>query len=150
MASESDVIQAQTQLEGTEAQAIDIGVQRSQLEHAIALLVGKPASDFSIPELAQSSKVPSVPVGLPSEILERRPDIAAAERTVKSANALIGVAESAYFPTVTLSASGDYESANLARIFSSPNPLWSIGPALAESIFDAGLRKAQTSQAKAV
>ena len=94
--------------------------------------------------------MPSVPAGLPSEILERRPDIAAAERTVASANALIGVAESAYFPTLTLSASGSYENSNLARIFSSPNPLWSVGPALAETIFDAGLRQAQTAQARAV
>jgi NodT family efflux transporter outer membrane factor (OMF) lipoprotein len=150
VAGKSDVLLAQTQLEGTQAQEIDVGVQRSQLEHAIALLLGKPASDFSIPLLTQSSTVPSFPVGLPSEILERRPDIAAAERTVASANALIGVAESAYFPTLTLSASGDYQNSNLARIFSSPNPLWSIGPALAETIFDGGLRHAQTAQAKAV
>ena len=150
VAAQSDVIQAQTQLEATQAQAIDIGVQRSQLEHAIALLIGKPASDFSIPPLTLPATVPSVPAGFPSEILERRPDIAAAERTVAAANALIGVAESAYFPTLTLSASGSYESSNLSRIFSSPNPLWSVGPALAETIFDAGLRQAQTAQARAV
>jgi len=149
VAGKSDVLQAQTQLEGTQAQEIDIGVQRSQLEHAIALLIGKPASDFSMPSLTQVSIVPSIPLGLPSEILERRPDIAAAERTVAAANALIGVAESAYFPTLTLSASGSYGSSDLSRIFSSPNPLWSVGPALAETIFDAGLRQAQTSQAKA-
>ncbi len=149
VAAESDVLQAQTQLEETQAQEIDIGVQRSQLEHAIALLIGKPASDFSIPSLMQSAVVPSIPVGLPSAILERRPDIAAAERNVAADNALVGVAESAYFPTLTLSASGSYESSNLARIFSSPNPLWSVGPALAETIFDAGLRQAQTAQAKA-
>jgi len=113
-------------------------------------LMGKPASDFSIPELTLSSTVPSVPTGLPSEILERRPDIAAAERTVASANALIGVAQSAYYPTLILSASGSYNSANLANLFSSPNPLWSIGPALTETIFDAGLRQAQTAQARAV
>ena len=150
VASQSDVLQAQTQLEGTQAQGIDIGVQRSQLENAIALLVGKPASDFSIPVLSLPAVVPVVPAGLPSEILERRPDIAASERTVAADNALIGVAESAYFPTLTLSASGSYGSSDLSRIFSSPNPLWSVGPALAESIFDAGLRQAQTSQAKAV
>jgi len=150
VASESDVIQAQTQLEGTQAQEIDIGVTRAQFEHAIALLIGKPASDFSIPSLALPGIVPSVPTGLPSQLLERRPDIAATEKTVAAANALIGVAESAYFPTLTLSASGSYESSNLSRIFSSPNPLWSVGPALAETIFDAGLRKAQTAQARAV
>ena len=149
VAAQSDVLQAQTQLEGIEAQSIDIGVQRSQLEHAIALALGKPASDFSIPPLTLPATVPSIPAGIPSEILERRPDIAAAERTVAAANAQIGVAESAYFPTLTLSASGSYESSNLARIFSSPNPLWSVGPALAETIFDAGLRQAQTAQAKA-
>jgi NodT family efflux transporter outer membrane factor (OMF) lipoprotein len=150
VAAESSVIQAQTQLEATQAQVIDIGVQRSQMEDAIALLIGKPASDFSIPVLTLPDTVPSVPTGLPSEILEHRPDISAAERTVASANALIGVAESAYFPTLTLSASGSDDSSNLARIFSSPNPLWSVGPALAETIFDAGLRQAQTAQAKAV
>ena len=149
VAAESAVIQAKTQLEATQAQLIDIGVQRSQMEHAIALLIGKPASDFSIPPLTLPSTVPSVPTGLPSEILERRPDIAAAERTVAAANSLIGVAESAYYPTLTLSASGGYESSDLSRIFSSPNPLWSVGPALAETIFDAGLRQAQTAQAKA-
>src|SRR5208283_4978555 len=100
VAGESDVIQAKTQLEATEAQSIDIGVQRSQLEHAMALLIGKPASDFSIAPLTLPATVPSVPAGFPSEILERRPDISAAERTVAAANALIGVAESAYFPTL--------------------------------------------------
>ena len=145
----TDVLQAQTQLEGIRAQAIDIGVQRSQLEHVIAVLIGKPASDLSIPSLTLPATVPTVPLGLPSQILERRPDIAAAERRVAAANALIGVAQAAYFPTLTLSASGNYESSDLARIFSSPNPLWSVGPALAGSIFDAGLRRAQTAQAKA-
>jgi len=149
VAAESDVIQAQAQLEGSQAQEIDIGVQRSQLEHAIAILVGKPASDFSLPMLSLPAAVPSVPAGLPSQVLERRPDIASAERKVAAANALIGVAESAYFPTLTLSASGSDGSSDLSRIFSSPNPLWSVGPALAQSIFDAGLRRAQTAQAKA-
>jgi len=149
VAAESNVIQAKTQLEGTEAQAIDVGVQRAEMEHAIALLIGKAASDFSLPALTLPTSVPVVPTGLPSELLERRPDIAAAERTVKAANALIGVAESAYFPTLTLSASASAGSSDLSRIFSSPNPLWSVGPALAETIFDAGLRQAQTTQAKA-
>jgi NodT family efflux transporter outer membrane factor (OMF) lipoprotein len=150
VAAQSAVIQAKTQLETTEAQAIDVGVQRSQMEHAIALALGKPASNFSMPVMTLPTTVPSVPAGLPSEILERRPDISAAERTVAAANALIGVAESAYFPTLTLSASGSYGSSDLSRIFSSPNPLWSVGPALAQTIFDAGLRQAQTTQAKAV
>ena len=151
VAAQSDVIQAKTQLEAIEAQSIDIGVQRSQLEHAIAVLIGKPASNFSIPALTQSIfPIPSIPLGIPSQLLERRPDIAAAERTVAAANALIGVAESAYYPTLTLSASGSYQSSNLANLFSSPNPLWSLGPTLVETIFDAGLRQAQTAQAKAV
>ena len=150
VAAQSDVLQAQTQIEMIEAQSIDIGVQRSQLEHAIAVLIGKPASDFSIPLLTLASTIPSVPIGLPSEILERRPDIAAAERTVAASNALIGVAQSAYYPTLTLSASGSNGSSDLSRIFSSPNPLWSVGPALAETIFDAGLRQAQNAQARAV
>ena len=150
VAAQSDVLQAQTQLEMIEAQSIDIGVQRSQLEHAMAVALGKPASDFSIGPLTLPATVPSIPAGFPSEMLERRPDIAAAERTVAAANAQIGVAESAYFPTLTLGASGSYESSNLANLFSSPNPLWSLGPVLAETIFDAGLRRAQTAQAKAV
>ena len=149
VAAQSAVIQAKTQLEMIEAQAIDIGVQRSQIEHAIAVALGKPASDFSIAPLTLLSAVPSVPAGFPSEILERRPDIAAAERTVAAANAQIGVAESAYFPTLTLGASGTYQSSNLANLFSSPNPLWSLGPVLAGTIFDAGLRQAQTAQARA-
>ncbi len=151
VASQSDVLQAKTQLEGVRAQEIDLGVLRAQLEHAVALLIGKPAPDFSIPSLMQASIVPQVPVGLPSQILERRPDIAASERSVAAANALVGVAESAYFPTLTLSASGSNDSgqADLSRLFSSPNPLWSVGPALAETFFDAGLRQAQKAQAKA-
>ena len=148
--SQTDVIQAQTQLEATRAQAIDTGIQRSQAEHAIALLMGKAASDFSLPVLSLPAEVPAVPAGFPSEILERRPDIAAAQRTVAAANALIGVAQAAYFPTLTLSASGSYGSSDLSRIFSSPNPLWSLGPALAGTIFDAGLRRAETAQARAV
>lgn len=150
IASQTDVIQAQTQLAGTRAQEIDLGVARAQLEDAIATLVGKPASDFSIPPTMLPSMVPTVPAGLPSEILERRPDVAAAERSMASANALVGVAQAAYYPSLTLSASGSFQSSNLARLFNSPNPLWSLGPALAETIFDAGLRKAQTAQARAV
>ncbi len=152
VAAQSAVIQAKTQLEGIEAQSIDIGVQRSQMVNAIALLIGKPASSFSLPTLTLPSSVPAVPVGLPSQLLERRPDIASAERTMASANALIGVAESAYYPTLTLSASGSFQSqrSDLSDLFMSPNPLWSVGPALAETIFDAGLRQAQTAQAKAV
>jgi NodT family efflux transporter outer membrane factor (OMF) lipoprotein len=150
VASLTDVLQAQSQLESARAQEVDLGVQRAQLEHAIALLIGKPASDFSIPASHLPSGVPLIPTGLPSELLERRPDIAALERTVASDNALIGVAQAAFFPTLTLSASDSYGSPNLSKIFSSPNPLWSVGPVLAETMFDAGLRRAKTAQAKAV
>ena len=103
--------QAQTQLESTRAQAIDLGVQRAALEHAIAVLIGVPPADFSLPEGPLAATPPAVPVGVPSDLLERRPDVATAERNVAAANAQIGVAVSAYYPTVTLSASGGFESA---------------------------------------
>jgi NodT family efflux transporter outer membrane factor (OMF) lipoprotein len=142
------VVLAQTQLKTTQAQAIDFDVARAQMEHAIALLVGKPASTFSIAPVDKfDTPVPVLPLGLPSALLERRPDIANAERLVASANAGIGVAKAAYFPNLTLSASGGYESNSLANWISVPNRLWSVGPALAETLFDGGLRRAQTDQA---
>ncbi len=149
IASEADLLQARTQLESIQAQEIGIGVQRAQLEHAIAVALGKTPAEFSLAELAMPQEVPIVPAGLPSALLERRPDIAAAERSVAAANALIGVAQSAYFPTITVGASGSYQSSSLSNLFSSPNPLWSVGPALAETIFDGGLRRAQNMQTKA-
>ncbi len=147
--SRADVLQAETLLKTTRAQAIDIGVQRSQFEHALALLVGRPASVFSIPAVPLSTVPPPVPVGVPSELLERRPDIAAAERRAAAASAQIGAAEAAYFPIITLSASGGFESGNLSRWLSWPSRIWSIGPAISELVFDGGLRQAQTSQARA-
>ncbi len=149
VAAKADVVQAETQLKTTQAQAIDIGVQRAQLEHAIALLVGKPASTFSITPERLTATAPSIPVGMPSQLLERRPDIAAAERQVAAANAQIGIAESAYFPSLTLSASGGFESASFAHWLSAPSLFWSVGPALAATLFDGGLRQAQTEQARA-
>ncbi len=149
VASRADVLQAQTQLKTTEAQAIDIGVQRAQLEHAIALLVGKPASTFSIPFSPLVALPPAIPVGLPSELLERRPDIAAAERSVAAANAQIGVAEAAYYPTLTLGASVGFESSDLSHWFSWPNRFWSFGPGVSEVLYDGGLRRAQTAQVRA-
>lgn len=149
IAAKVDLVVAETQLKSTQAQAIDIGVQRAQLEHAIAILTGKPPAQFSIAPVPLVVAMPRIPVGLPSELLERRPDIASAERHVAAANAQIGVATAAYFPALTLSAAGGFRSSDAAQWFSVPSRFWSIGPALALSLFDAGLRRAQTEQAVA-
>ena len=149
VAARADVAQAETQLKSTQAQALDAGVQRAQLEHAIAVLLGKPPADFSIAPEAVATTFPPIPPGLPSELLERRPDIAAAERRAAAANAQVGVAEAAFFPSLTLSATGGFQSSVLSQLFSLPSRYWSLGPALAQTIFDAGLRRAQTAQAMA-
>jgi NodT family efflux transporter outer membrane factor (OMF) lipoprotein len=145
--AKADVVQAQTQIRTTQAQAIDIGVQRAQLEHAIALLIGKPASSFSIARAPLMAVTPTVPVGLPSELLERRPDVAAAERHMAQANAQIGIAKAAYFPSLTLSAGAGYQSATMVDWLTAPSRFWSFGTAVAETLFDGGLRRAQTDQA---
>ena len=142
-----DVIQAQTQLKTTQAQALDIGVQRAQLEHAIALLLGRAASGYSLAVAPLNASPPALPVGIPSSLLERRPDIAAAERRMASANAQIGVAEAAYYPSLTLSASGGFQSSSFSNWLTVPSRFWSVGPALAQTLFDGGLRRAQTAQA---
>lgn len=154
VAARVDVVQAETQLKSTMADSIDLGVQRAQLEHAIAVLVGKAPSAFSIaptpPETARapfSIAMPQVPAEVPSALLERRPDIAAAERLVASANAQIGVAKAAYFPSLTLSGSYGSRAGDAATWFTAPSTFWAYGPALAQSIFDGGLRRAQTDQA---
>ena len=147
VAGRSDVALAETQLKSTQAQSIDAGVQRASLEHAIAILMGKPPSEVSIPPAPVERVFPDIPPGVPSELLERRPDVAGAERRVAAANAQIGVAQAAFFPTVTLSASGGFASSTLANLFSAPARFWSLGAALAQVIFDAGLRQAQTEQA---
>ena len=147
VAAKADVIQAQTQLKTTQAQAIDLDVQRAQLEHAIALLIGKAPATFSITQARIREPLPAIPPGVPSELLERRPDIAAAERRVAAANAQVGAAKSAFFPTFTLTASGGFQSESLANWFALPNRIWSIGPAIAQSLFDGGLKKAQSDQA---
>jgi len=149
VASRADVLSAETQLKTTQAQAIDVGVQRAQVEHAIALLVGKPASLFSIPVGPLTTVPPAVPVGVPSEILERRPDIAGTERRVAAANAQIGVAVAAYYPTVTLSASGGFESTSLSKWLMWPSRFWSVGPGISETVYDGGLRRGQTAAARA-
>lgn len=149
VAAKVDVVQAETQLKNTQAQAVDVGVQRAQLEHAIALLIGKPASSFSLAPAPLAAVAPAVPVGVPSQLLERRPDVAAAERRVVAANAQIGVAKAAYFPSLTLSGSAGYQSSSLADLITAPSRFWSIGPALAQTLFDGGLRRAQSDQAVA-
>ncbi len=149
VAARSDVTQAQAQLEATRAQSIDIRISRSQLEHAIAVLIGKAPADFSIAPRPYSLQLPSVPALLPSTLLERRPDVAAAERRAAAANAQIGVAQAAFFPTLTLDASGGYSAPSGASLFSVPYRVWSLGPALAEKLFDAGARSAAREQAVA-
>jgi NodT family efflux transporter outer membrane factor (OMF) lipoprotein len=147
--SEADVQAAETQLKTTQAQLINVGVQRAQLEHAIAVLIGKPASDFSIPPTPLTGAPPEIPVGVPSELLERRPDVAASERRVAAANAQIGVAEAAFYPSVTLSASLGLESSSLGKLFSAASRFWSVGASISETVFNGGLRRAQTDFARA-
>jgi NodT family efflux transporter outer membrane factor (OMF) lipoprotein len=149
VASGADVAQADTQLETTRAQAIDLNTQRAQFEHAIALLVGQPASTFSLSPLPISGPPPEIPVGVPSELLERRPDIAGAERRVVAANAQIGIARTAYFPSLTLAASAGFESTGLAQWLAWPSRFWSVGPSLIQTLFDGGRRRALSDQAQA-
>jgi NodT family efflux transporter outer membrane factor (OMF) lipoprotein len=149
VASQADVVQAQTQLKTTQAQAIDVGVQRAQLEHAIAILMGQAPSTFTLPAAPLSATPPAIPVGVPSELLERRPDIAAAERRVAAANAQIGVAVAAFYPTITLNASSGFESSSLAQWFTAASHFWSVGPGISQTVFDGGLRHAQTDAARA-
>jgi NodT family efflux transporter outer membrane factor (OMF) lipoprotein len=147
--SDEAVAQAQVQLETTEAQATNLGIARAQYEHAIAVLVGQPASTFSVAATTQSVQPPAVPLGVPSQLLERRPDVAADERLMAQANAQIGVADAAYFPTLTLSASAGFESTTAADWLTWPARFWSVGPSLSETIFDGGLRSATVAQYRA-
>jgi NodT family efflux transporter outer membrane factor (OMF) lipoprotein len=147
--SDEAVAQAETQLEATEALDTAVGIQRAQFEHAIAMLTGQPASTFSIPMKALEAKPPAIPFGIPSQLLERRPDVAANERLVAQANAQIGIAQTAYFPTVTLSGALGFESTSITSWFVWPSRFFSVGPAVAETIFDAGLRRATVEQFRA-
>ncbi len=149
LASEVEVQQASTQLETTRAQAIDVGVQRAQYEHAIATLIGKPASSFQLSPLPLTAPPPSIPLELPSALLERRPDIAAAERRMAAANAQIGVAKAAYYPNISLGATGGFESGAIGTLLSGPSALWSVGASAIAPIFDGGRRRASTDQAVA-
>ena len=148
-APKSDVAQARTQLETTQVQATDIAVQRAQFEHAIAILIGKPPAEFSLTPAPLDLQPPDIPAGLPSELLERRPDIAAAERRVAEANEQIGIAKAAYFPTVTLDALLGFESSSIRNFGGWQSFLWAVGSSVAQTIFDGGRRRATSEAALA-
>jgi NodT family efflux transporter outer membrane factor (OMF) lipoprotein len=144
-APKSDVEQAQTQLQTTMVQDTDVGVQRTQFEHAIAILLGKPPAAFNLPSSPLHLQPPDISFGLPSQLLERRPDIASAERRVAEANEQIGIAKAAYYPTITLSGSAGFEGDEITNWFTWPSRFWAVGPSMVETLFDAGRRRA-TSQ----
>lgn len=146
IASDQDVAQAETQLETAQAQETNLEIMRAQLEHAIAMLTGRPAAVISVPRVSINSNPPQIPSGVPSQLLQRRPDVAAAERRVAEANAQIGVARAAYFPNITLSASGGFESVATDTLLDWPSRFWSIGANASETIFDAGARSATLAQ----
>jgi NodT family efflux transporter outer membrane factor (OMF) lipoprotein len=150
VAAKADVVTAQTQLLSSQAQQVNAAIARAQFEHAIAVLIGQQPAAFSLPASPLRSDVPSTPPGVPSALLERRPDIAQAERRMAAANAQIGVAVAAYFPTLTLSGSAGYENTGfISQLVASKNGIWAFGPQLAETLFDGGARRAQTAQARA-
>ncbi len=149
VASGADVAQAETQLDTAKAQLVELGVTRAQLEHAIAILAGKPPSELSVSFATLKSPPPTIPIEIPSALLERRPDIAAAERQMAAANEQIGIAKSAFYPALTLSASAGLSSTEFTKWISWPSRFWSVGPQLAETIFDAGKRRAQVAQTEA-
>ncbi len=144
--SDESVAQAETQLEETEAQDTNLGILRAQLEHAIALLIGQPASTFSIPVAPLTTPPPPIPLGVPSDLLERRPDVAASERSMAQANSQIGIAVAAFYPTVTLSASAGLNSTSFTSWFTWPSRFWAVSAGLSETLYDAGLRKATVDQ----
>ena len=142
-----DIVQAEVQLKSAQAQLIDVGVERAQLEHAIALLVGEAPARFALAPAPLTLKMPEIPVALPAELLERRPDVASAERAVAAANAQIGVAKAAFFPTLSLSGASGYRSTNIADLLTAPSRFWSLGAAAAQALFDGGQRRAVSDQA---
>jgi NodT family efflux transporter outer membrane factor (OMF) lipoprotein len=148
VATDSDVALAQTQLDQTRAQAIDIGVARAQFEHAIATLTGAPASSFALPPAPLDLQLPQVPVGVPSQLLERRHDVAGAERRANAANAQIGIAIAAYYPTINITGTGGFESQNVTTLIQGPSSIWSLGGSAVELLFDAGRRHALTEEAR--
>jgi NodT family efflux transporter outer membrane factor (OMF) lipoprotein len=140
------LVEAQTTLASAQSAAINNKIARAQYEHAIAMLIGKPASEFSLPVVAKTTAPPPIPVGLPSQLLERRPDVAAAERAMASANAQIGVAYAAYYPSLTISGSGGAESSAIGKLLAAASRFWSVGPSLSETVYDGGLRRATVNQ----
>lgn len=146
---EESVAQAEVTLKNAQEVATGIATNRAIYEHAIATLIGKPASDFSLPARSLTATAPAIPIGVPSQLLQRRPDVAAAERTMAEANALIGVEKAAFYPTLALTGSGGLESSTITNLFSTPALLWSLGSTATETIFDAGLRRATVAQYKA-
>jgi len=140
------VAEAKTTLEAAESTALNVGLSRAQYEHAIAMLLGKIPTDFSIPVKPMVYVAPPIPTGVPSQLVERRPDIAAAERTLAEANAIIGIGYGAFFPQVTISASGGFQSSALTSLFSGPSRTWSIGPSVAQTIFNGFLYRAELHQ----
>ena len=149
LASEVEVEQARTILETTRAQMVDVGVARSQFEHAVAVLIGKPPAEFTLPPLPLTTPPPAIPVGIPSELLERRPDIAAAERRVASANAQIGLAKTAYYPSLNILGTGGFESGSITTLLQGPSALWSVGASSLMTVFDVGRRRALNDDARA-
>ena len=149
VASEADVAQARTQLETTRAQLIDLGVQRAQLEHAVAVLAGKPPAEYSAPQAPLTATPPPIPLALPSELLERRPDVAAAERQMAASNEQIGISKAAYYPTVTLTAAGGLESSAIKNWFTWPSHFWSLGPDASETLLDFGRRRGLVEESQA-
>ena len=143
------VVEAKTTLEAAQASATNVGLLRAQYEHAIAMLIGKAATDFSIPVKPMVFAPPSIPTGVPSQLVERRPDVAAAERTLAEANAVIGIGYAAFFPQVTISASGGFQSSTLTNLFTWPSRVWSIGPSVSQTIFDGWLYRAELHQYEA-
>ena len=148
-APKSDVAQAKTQLDSTRVQDTDVTVQRAQFEHAIAVLIGQPPAQFSLPALQSNLQPPALAVGLPSQLLERRPDIASAERRVAEANEQIGIARAAFFPTISLNGSAGFEGDSITDWFGWPSRFWAVGPTMVETLFDAGRRRARSRAALA-
>jgi NodT family efflux transporter outer membrane factor (OMF) lipoprotein len=144
--TEISLVQAENALQTAEAASTNLGIARAQFEHAIAMLIGAPASNFSMPVKPLDAAPPEIPVGVPSQLLERRPDIAASERNMASANAQIGIATAAFYPNLTLSAQGGLESSALKTLFNASSRFWSVGPSVSETLFDAGLRRATVNQ----